>query len=190
MRGKERNLGKARPYWEGIDFYFGWDEKSLESFKEGVDLAAELRINCREQRQKAGRLDRSIYNNPGERWEVLGRWRWWGSGWILETDSIRWFGWRIYKTGKDSRFCSLNEQQGEAVVNWDGEDWRKSQFCRGKLPFPAVPVMVQWKRIWLGTMRFRVQFLASLNGLSIWHCRELWCKLQAWLISCLAVAVE
>ena len=49
--------------------------------------------------------------------------------------------------------------------------------------------MAQWKRIRLGTMSLRIQSLASLSGLSIWHCREMWCRSQAWLRSCVAVAV-
>ena len=34
-----------------------------------------------------------------------------------------------------------------------------------------------------------VRSLASLNGLSIWRCHELWCELQMWLESGVAVAV-
>ena len=49
--------------------------------------------------------------------------------------------------------------------------------------------MVQWKRIPLGTMAFWVQSLASLSGLRIWCCRELWCRSQMGLGSCVAVAV-
>ena len=41
----------------------------------------------------------------------------------------------------------------------------------------------------LGTMRFRVQSLASLSGLRIRCCHELWYWLQTWLRSCVAVAV-
>ena len=41
-------------------------------------------------------------------------------------------------------------------------------------PTSGVLVMVQWKRIRLGTMRFRIQFLALLSGLRIWCCHELW----------------
>ena len=37
-------------------------------------------------------------------------------------------------------------------------------------------------------MRLQVQSLASLSGLGIWHCRELWCRLQTWLGSGVAVA--
>ena len=53
----------------------------------------------------------------------------------------------------------------------------------------GVPVVVQWKRIRLGTMRLRVRSLASLGGLRIWHGRELWCRSQTWLKSRVAVAL-
>ena len=53
----------------------------------------------------------------------------------------------------------------------------------------GVPIVVQQKRIRLGTMRFRVQPLASLSGLRIQCCRELWCRLQTRSSSCIAVAV-
>ena len=35
--------------------------------------------------------------------------------------------------------------------------------------------MAQQKQIQLGTMTLRVQSLASLSGLRIWRCCELWC---------------
>ena len=38
--------------------------------------------------------------------------------------------------------------------------------------------MAQWKRIQLGTMTFQVRSLASLSGLRIHRCHELWCRLQ------------
>ena len=47
----------------------------------------------------------------------------------------------------------------------------------------------QQKRIPLGTMRTRVRSLASLRGLRIQHCPELWCRSKIWLGSCVAVAV-
>ena len=52
-----------------------------------------------------------------------------------------------------------------------------------------VPVMVQRKQIWLGSMRMQVWSLASLSGLRIGHCRELWWRLQMHLGSGIAVAV-
>ena len=49
--------------------------------------------------------------------------------------------------------------------------------------------MVQLKRIRLGTMRIRVQSLASLSGLRIRRCCELWCTSQTWLRPGVAMAV-
>ena len=49
-----------------------------------------------------------------------------------------------------------------------------------------------WRSSWrtrLGTMRLRVRSLASLSGLRNRHCRELWCRLQKQLGSCVAVAL-
>ena len=53
----------------------------------------------------------------------------------------------------------------------------------------GVPIVAQWKQIWLVTMRLRVRTLALLSGLRIRHCHELWCRSQAWLGSCIAVVV-
>ena len=49
--------------------------------------------------------------------------------------------------------------------------------------------MAQWKGIRLGTMRLWVRSLAPLSGLRIWHCRELWYRLQMRLGSGIAVAL-
>ena len=49
--------------------------------------------------------------------------------------------------------------------------------------------MAQWKRIWLVSMRTQVRSLASLSGLRIWHCRELWCGSQMLLGSGVTVAM-
>ena len=38
-------------------------------------------------------------------------------------------------------------------------------------------------------VRMQVQSLASLSGLRIWPCHELWYRLQMWLGSCVVVAV-
>ena len=53
---------------------------------------------------------------------------------------------------------------------------------------PGLPVVAQWKRIRLGTLRFQVRSLASLSGLSIGHCCELWRRSQMQLRSGIAVA--
>ena len=49
--------------------------------------------------------------------------------------------------------------------------------------------MAQQKRIQPGTMRLQLGPLALLSGLRICRCHELWCRLQTWLRSCVAVAV-
>ena len=49
----------------------------------------------------------------------------------------------------------------------------------------GVHVVPQQKQIQLGTMRLRVRSLASLSGLRILHCPELWCRLKMWLRSVL-----
>ena len=45
----------------------------------------------------------------------------------------------------------------------------------------GVPVMVQQKWIWVVSMRMQVWSLASISGVRIWRCRELWCWSQMWL---------
>ena len=57
------------------------------------------------------------------------------------------------------------------------------------IPNAGVPVMAQWKRIWLGTMRLRVWSLGSLSGLRIQHYCELWCGLKTGLGTGVAVSV-
>ena len=51
----------------------------------------------------------------------------------------------------------------------------------------GVPIVAQQKGIQLGTMRLSVRFLASLSGLRIWHCHELWCRLKVRLGSGVAM---
>ena len=52
-----------------------------------------------------------------------------------------------------------------------------------------VPIVAQQNQIRLGTMRLRVLPLASLSGVRIRCCCELWYRLQMWLGSCVAVDV-
>ena len=53
--------------------------------------------------------------------------------------------------------------------------------------FKGVPTVAEQKRIQLASMRLWVPSLASLSGLRIWRCWELWCRSQTWLGSGLAV---
>ena len=49
--------------------------------------------------------------------------------------------------------------------------------------------VAQGKGIQLGTMRLPVRSLASISGLRIRRCPELWYRSQTWLESCVDVAV-
>ena len=53
----------------------------------------------------------------------------------------------------------------------------------------GIPVMAQWKWIWLASKRTQVRSLASLSGLRIWRCCELWCRSKTRLRFGVAVAV-
>ena len=59
---------------------------------------------------------------------------------------------------------------------------------RLKLRLGGVPVVAQWLTN-LRTMRLQVRSLALISGLRLRRCRELWCRLQTRLGSCVAVAV-
>ena len=50
-------------------------------------------------------------------------------------------------------------------------------------------ILAQRKWIQLETMKLRVQPLALLSRLRIWHCSERWCRSQTWLRTRIAVAV-
>ena len=77
----------------------------------------------------------------------------------------------VMKMAPDKALGMQGHQRGEIITRRHG-----------------VPIVAQGKRIRLGTMRFPVRSLASLSGLKIWHCRELWCRWQTRLRSGVAVA--
>ena len=52
----------------------------------------------------------------------------------------------------------------------------------------GAPIFAQRKQIQLASRRTQHQFLASLSGLRIQHCHELWCRSQMQLKSGVAVA--
>ena len=58
-----------------------------------------------------------------------------------------------------------------------------------KITSQGVLIVVQQKQIQLVSIRMRVRSLASINGLRIHRCHELWCRSKTWLRSCVAVAV-
>ena len=61
--------------------------------------------------------------------------------------------------------------------------------CLPRVHCFAVPIMAQQKWIQLVSVRIRVWSLASLSGLRVWCCHELWYRSQMGLISGIAVAV-
>ena len=58
-----------------------------------------------------------------------------------------------------------------------------------KLSIAGVSTVARGKQTRLVSTRMLFQSLTSLRGLRIWHCHELWCKLQTWLGCGIAVAV-
>ena len=77
----------------------------------------------------------------------------------------------LLPSGKIGRFSSLPKSH-----------------CYLKLE-PGVPIVAQWKQIWLASMRTEVWSLAWFSGLRIWHCLELWFSVQMRLRSHIAVVV-
>ena len=53
----------------------------------------------------------------------------------------------------------------------------------------VVPVVAKWLTNLTTNHEVVVQSLASLSGLRIWYCRELWCRLQTRIRSGVAVAL-
>ena len=60
-----------------------------------------------------------------------------------------------------------------------------ANWTKTKKEYRGVPIVTQWLR----TMRLQVQSVPLLSGLTIRHYRELWCRLQTWLGSRVAVAL-
>ena len=76
----------------------------------------------------------------------------------------------------------IKRQDCKQIANWCFISNAKNN-CMKQFPW------AQWKQIRLGAMRLRLRSLASLGGLRIQHCRELWCRSQTRLGSGVAVAV-
>ena len=94
-------------------------------------------------------------------------------------------------------FCCTAGTQSHAYTHHSLSDsfptWMITEYSPWLIDFITeglgVPVVAQQKRIRLGTMRFRVRPLASLHGLRIWCCCDLWCRSQMQLGSGVAVAL-
>ena len=80
------------------------------------------------------------------------------------------------------------------ITIWAWRRWYKvgggaAKLTQKDLAQTGVPNVAHQKQIWLVFMRTQVRSLASLIGLRIRHCCELWCRSQMWVRSGVAVAV-
>ena len=72
--------------------------------------------------------------------------------------------------------------RGQQLKTWHLKN-TKSNICNGvKTQFMGVPIVAQWKRIYLASMRTQVRSLASFSGLRIQCGHELWCRLRSGLV--------
>ena len=100
------------------------------------------------------------------------------NGLILNAHRHQYRSWILLQNGMKGSVLAVG--RGDYLIKGSG---------KGESIFKTnwgVPIMVQQKLILLGTMRLRVQSLALLSGLRILCC--LWCSLQTWLRSGIAVA--
>ena len=91
--------------------------------------------------------------------EFINWWNWIGASWRVFLD----YTFRFLLDRLWHRSRSLHIQGNWIVI---------------KRVAAGVPVVTHRKWIWLGTIRFWVLSLASLSGLRIWHCCELWFRSQ------------
>ena len=90
------------------------------------------------------------------------------------------------QTGKAR--CEKCIKLSSVSIPWTRGSDRKSKLFTYDGIVLGVPIVAQQKRIRLGTERSQIQSLASLSGLRILRCHELWCSLQRQLGSGVAVA--
>ena len=119
-----------------------------------------------------------------ENWiSILGMW------WVFQ-ERLHGFIWGIKQTYKPKICKELDIKIARKVRGFSEKQaisYMHKMFRNAKC---GVPIMVQWKQIQLGTVRLQIYSLASLNGLRMLLCPELWCKSQMRLRSGVAVAVR
>ena len=81
-------------------------------------------------------------------------------------------------------FVLFEDWRSYSMFDVDGNDLVERERLTTKRKMGEEP-----QRILLASMRMQVCSLASLGGLRIPCCHELWCRLQTQLRSCVAVAV-
>jgi len=75
-------------------------------------------------------------------------------------------------------------------VSWEATSSKKPLLTMlFKITSRGVPVVAQWLENPTRNHEVAVQSLPLLSGLTIWRCRELWCRLQTRLRSRVAVAL-
>ena len=82
----------------------------------------------------------------------------------------------------DSEISLLELYTKDIIQNYEKNLLYKYVLLSSEKSEHGVPIVAQWKQIQLITMGLQVRSLASLTGLRIQHCHELWCRSQTWLL--------
>jgi len=146
-----------------------------------------------------------LYRNNSSEWQkVLSNsslWRVYFSDFLLWCSGLRIWLQRLVEVWVWSRaWCSGLKDPAFQVaaaariqpqpINFHVQLSRSLKKKKKKKAEKGAPVTaVQWKCIWLASMRTQIQSLALLSGLRIWLCHELWGRSQRWLRFGIAVAV-
>ena len=84
---------------------------------------------------------------------------------------------------------NISNHRGNANQNHSKNHFKPVKMVLLSKRQQIAPIVAQQKQIRLVTMRLQVCSLASISGLRIQHCYELWYRSWTWLRSGIAVAV-
>ena len=119
-------------------------------------------------------------------------WLWQRSAAIAPVQPLAWepsYAMCVALKNKQTKICSWSCHCGSGCCYSPSVGTFICCGCGPKKTKKGVPVVAQGKQIRLGTMRLQVRSLASLSGLRIRHCHELWCMSQKQFGSCIAMAM-
>ena len=103
---------------------------------------------------------------------------------------ICWLTWGPSRENSRNESLLPERRVRDNTVTIQSQSWRLEDSNFGsKIGFTGVPVVAQWKPIWLASMMMQILSLVLLNRFRIWCCHKLWCRLQTWLGSGIAVAM-